>query len=148
MLGKLIILMTFLVTFQVYGNPSIGGGTKMAKSESVKICYVPLYLETYMPLTKGNIEEHSRCMSVSMSSNVVVALQGLLSDAITNVGSAEKFDDEKVRVMLRMPFGLNAFYVDQSGGVVSGRKQGQLAGWHKAALEVILNCLFKGKAES
>lgn len=88
----------------------------------ISICYVPIGVATYVPMTIENIEQH--CARVGQ----VRATDYRYLDLVTALGKAESgvFDKEAVRVKL---IGLDSepVYIDNLGGVSRGARHLRLS---------------------
>lgn len=84
----------------------------------VSICYVPIGVETYVPMTPENIEQHcARTAQINAADKKYLEIKSLLQKA--GLGS---FDREAVRVKLT-EVGAEPIYIDNAGGVSSGKSE-------------------------
>lgn len=84
---------------------------RAAESDVVKICYIPIGVETYVPVTVANIDHYcSRTGSLWIHDERYMEIEAILKTA--NVGT---FLDGFVRVKITTELGY--IYIDNHGGV-------------------------------
>lgn len=138
--GRYVLLFFALLFFsQLINMQNANGNTSKRHLTNEKVCYLPFSSETYIPITRENIEKHSWCKNFSSNSRVVLVLKGLLRNSKSAPNVKLHFDDLRVRVMLRDARG-SVFYIDKNGVVYFSGKLLLLRDWKKDALELILGC--------
>ena len=103
-----------LVTLIMFGFASSaqGGGV------IVKLCYIPLGVDTYVPMTVTNIDKHcSYVGELGINDKKYTEIQSIIKKA--SVGS---FADEFVRVKITVSEN-EQIYIDNYGGVNVGNAQ-------------------------
>ncbi len=84
-------------------------------SDQVKIYYIPIGAETYVPITIDNIENYAQKTCVlDYEDRTVRKVLRLLSDS----SSDGIFDEQKIRVKIILPTNI-VTYVDNYGGIRS-----------------------------
>src|SRR5690606_639311 len=81
-------------------------------SDLAEIYYVPIGVETYIPITMDNIEEHYARYSKSDTNSR--AFKKLVS--ILESSNRGKFESQKVRVKIILPSG-QIIFIDNNGGL-------------------------------
>ncbi len=103
---------------------------------SVRVYYVPIGVETYIPITKSNIDEHYAQYAELNANNTD------LKKVLSILGSAGKgvFDGNAVRVKIVFN-SADAVYVDNTGGINGFSVDKKLGGWKLNKVKKILERL-------
>ncbi len=81
----------------------------------VNICYVPIGVATFVPITPENIDKHcARIGQIDSTDRRYLEIQSLLQGA-----AAGSFDSDAVRVKLT-EVGGESIFIDNAGGIRSG----------------------------
>jgi hypothetical protein len=106
----------------------------------VTICYIPLGVETFIPITAENIDAHcSRIGEVNINNKRILNLQEIIK-----LAGAGSFDGESVRVKIVVD-GSDVIYIDNYGGVRIGELQYRLDDFSFVRVKNIIEKITKQK---